>query len=106
MQVLLPTFVHTLISERQDGHLGLMRQQGLTPGAYYTAMYVWTLLAYIVFMVVFAGVGAIIGLSIFTKTAFGVQARVDRPDPAPMADLGMIYVYTPAPTLLFANLMP
>lgn len=75
MQVLLPTYVHTLILERREGQLGLMRQQGLTPCAYYTAMYLWMLAVYIIFMAVFVGVGAATGLSIFTKTSFGVQVN-------------------------------
>ena len=73
MQILLPTWVHTLVSERQGGQLGLMRQQGLTPAAHYLAMYIWAMAMYIVFMLVFVGFGVAVGLSIFTKTAPGVQ---------------------------------
>ncbi|GAX76897.1 hypothetical protein CEUSTIGMA_g4343.t1 [Chlamydomonas eustigma] len=73
MQLLLPTFVHSLVSEQVGGHLGLMKQQGLRPAAYYVATYLWELMLYIVFMAVFVGFGAGIGLSIFTKTAAGVQ---------------------------------
>ena len=75
MQILLPTWVHTLASERQGGQLGLMRQQGLTASAHYLAMYAWSLAMYIVFMLVFVGFGAAVGLSIFTKTAAGIQVR-------------------------------
>lgn len=78
MQVLLPTYVHALISERRGGHLGQMRQQGLTPTAYYTATYLWALVVYVLFTIVFVGVGAAIGLSIFTKTAVGVQVSICR----------------------------
>ena len=73
MQLLLPTYVHALVLERQGGQLGLMRQQGLTATAYYTATYLWAIAMYCAFMAVFVGFGAAVGLSIFTKTAVGIQ---------------------------------
>ncbi|EFJ47435.1 hypothetical protein VOLCADRAFT_92146 [Volvox carteri f. nagariensis] len=74
MQLLLPTFVHSLVSERESGAQLLMRQQGLRAAPAALASYCWFVALYGVYMSVFVGFGAAIGLNIFTKTGPGVQA--------------------------------
>ncbi|KXZ54601.1 hypothetical protein GPECTOR_4g666 [Gonium pectorale] len=73
MQLLLPTYVYALVSERESGAQLLMRQQGLRPAPAALAAYVWFAVLYGTFMAVFVGFGAGIGLNVFTKTAVGVQ---------------------------------
>ena len=41
---------------------------------YYLVTYMWQLSVYIVFMAVFAIFGSVIGLKMFTKNSWGVQA--------------------------------
>lgn len=73
-------FVFLLASERQRGHVTLLRQQGMSPGAYHWANYVVFLALYMAFMAVFVGFGAAIGLNVFTRTAPSVQVgSVPRP---------------------------
>ncbi|KAG2422265.1 hypothetical protein HYH02_015468, partial [Chlamydomonas schloesseri] len=73
LQLLLPTYVHALVSERERGASLLMRQQGLAPGAAAAAAALWFGLVYGAFMAVFVGFGAAVRLNVFIKTGVGVQ---------------------------------
>ncbi len=50
--------------------------QGLSPLAHFLATSIWFLAMYVIFIAVFVGFGAAVGLSIFTKTEGGVQVGV------------------------------
>lgn len=74
MQLLLPVYVAQLVSEKEGQLRSMMTMQGLGTPAYYIVNYVWQMLLYIVFMAIFWGFGAAIGLLIFTKNSIAIQA--------------------------------
>ena len=52
----------------------VMALQGLNDTVYYVVQYAWMLLMYCIFMGIFVGFGSAIGLKIFTKNSYTVQA--------------------------------
>lgn len=52
----------------------MMKMHGLGDGAYWLITYLWYLALYIVYMLIFVIFGAAIGLEVFRRTNFGIQA--------------------------------
>lgn len=73
MQLLLPVNVYTLVSEKEQHLMRMMRMQGLRDGVYFGVQYTWMYLTYCVFMCVFVLFGSLIGLKIFTLNSLSVQ---------------------------------
>ncbi|KAK9803177.1 hypothetical protein WJX72_009746 [[Myrmecia] bisecta] len=74
MQLLLPVNVYALVHEKEAGLRLMMKMQGLSDRALHVVTYLWQLCIYIAFMFVFVVFGGLIGLKIFTRNSYGVQA--------------------------------
>ena len=71
--MLLPVNIYTLVSEKEQHLMRMMRMQGLRDGVYFGVQYTWMYFTYCAFMCVFVLFGNLIGLKIFTLNSLSVQ---------------------------------
>ncbi|KAI9328048.1 hypothetical protein DFJ73DRAFT_904539 [Zopfochytrium polystomum] len=69
---LLPIFVITLVKEKEDRILAMMKMNGLKAWAYYVSHYVTFFILYAISSIIFIVAGRLTKLSLFTKTGLPV----------------------------------
>jgi hypothetical protein len=73
VQMLLPIFLMQLVYEKEHRLRMMMKMHGLGDGAYWLVTYTWFWALYTLYMIIFMGFGAMIGLNMFTKNSLPVQ---------------------------------
>jgi hypothetical protein len=73
LQLLLPSMLSALVSEKEGRLRTMMKMHGLGDGAYWAIQYAWYFALNLAYTWVLIGVGSAIGLSFFTRTSYSFQ---------------------------------